>query len=637
MPKVNYYELLGVSPDASAEQIEAAFKRRARKYHPKLNPDDQAAALVYQRLCKAFRILTNPQTRQQYDRKLREVAERSARQEPSQAASATSSAAGATSTRPFRPPSSRSPVQQEGQPGTAPARRAFGRGAEDVPAHILRRRPRRLRVRRLVEGAKKLLWWGLSAATHVLLIWLMARLTYAVQYDERTLPPMEIRLRPDIQPERLEIGQEIVPEEPEDIELAEVEPDPVEIDPVAMSEVERQESQAMIAVEGGGPYRLRSPGGRARAVQSGGATAGSENAVNAGLRWLKENQLSTGAWRADREGARWADAGITGLATLAFLGAGHTQQAGQYRRTVGSALGYLKGQQDRLGCITLTVEGKRVGGYMYNHGIATLALTEAYAMTEDPLLREASQRAVDFIVESQNSTGGWRYYATSTDADSSVSGWMVMALRSAKHGGLEVPKKAFDGARKFFESVTDKGSGATSYMTGMPPSSPALIAVGLLCNQYLGLDRNDPYIDKAGILINKFPPEFVDTLDPVTIENLPKTRPAANSYYFWYYANLALHQRRDEAWEQWHPQVRKTLVQAQVKEDREAGSWPPASRWAKVGGRVYSTALAVLSLEVYYRYAPIYKEVVDEVLAAYGRALTAYNEFAGLARAEEQG
>ncbi|MBL7223445.1 MAG: DnaJ domain-containing protein [Candidatus Brocadiae bacterium] len=626
MPAVNYYELLGVPPDAAPDQIEAAFKQRARKYHPTLHPGDQAAALVYHQLCTAFRVLKNPATRSQYDLQLR----RSAAPTPSAAPRTPS----AQPSRAFRPPSSRSPVQKghvaDVSATTAAARVASGASQSRAALPHRRRTTALMRARHAIEFAKRVLWWGLSAAVHVMLIWILARWPYVGQAVERVVLPIDIGIRPLVEPEPLDIGHEIIPEEPEDIAVEEVQPDAVEPDPLALNEAEREAALAVVAVEGG-PYRMRSAAGRAKAMQGGGATSGSESAVSAGLQWLKAHQLSTGAWKADREETRWANVGLTGLATLAFLGAGHTHHKGNYRRTVGAALAYLKSQQGTDGSICFRHQERRPG-QMYLHGIATLALAEAYAMTKDPLLREATQRAVDFLLETQNSTGGWRYYATSSDADSSIAGWIVMALRSARYAGLEVPEKAFDGARKFFASVTDKASGATSYMVNMPPSSPALIAVGLLCNQYLGIDRDDPYIVRAGILINKFPAEWMDTKNPVDIENMPKTHPAANSYYFWYYANLALHQRRGEAWEQWHPQVRKTLIGAQVKKGSEQGSWPPYSRWARVGGRVYSTALAVLTLEVYYRYAPIYREVVDKVLAAYGRALTSYNEFSTLAR-----
>jgi len=487
-------------------------------------------------------------------------------------------------------------------------------------------------TRELVENAKRTPWWGLSALVHALLLYILALWPVPQRAPEEILRAIAVGIMPPPE-EPLPLDTKIIPPQPP-AEPPLKEPETREIvDAEAIAELERFEKARVFYVED--PLAGRSARGRKAAIERGEATTPSENAVELGLLWLASKQLRTGGWRTDRDASRWADPGITGLATLAFLGAGYTQQRGRYARTVRAALGYIKRQQDTEGCIALTVDGTRVGVYMYCHGICALALAEAYHMTKDPLLREPAQRAIDFICETQNSTGGWRYYGTSSDADSSVSGWMVMALRSAKLAGLDVPKKAFDGARKFFNSVTDKETGATVYMRGLRPSSAALIAVGLLCNQYLGLKGDDPYIKRAGALINKFAPKWVPARDGVTIRTLPSTNPGANNFYYWYYANLALHQRRDDAWEKWHPQVRELLVKAQERKGTDEGSWPPISYWASVrgGGRVYATALAILALEVYYRYAPLYREVVDEVLAAYGDALSAYNRFARLAAA----
>ena len=334
-----------------------------------------------------------------------------------------------------------------------------------------------------------------------------------------------------------------------------------------------------------------------------GQTEASEQAVEAGLRWLALRQLSTGAWRTDSDLTRWADPGVTGLAMLAFLGAGYAHQEGKYRQTVSRAIAYIKREQDTEGCIGRMGDRRRTG-HMYNHGICTLALVEAYAMTKDQGLKEPAERAVDFISVAQNTMGGWRYYFNSADGDSSVSGWMVSALHAARLAKLHVPDKTLTGARKFFASVTNKEKGYTSYMAGLAPSSAALVAVGLLCNQYLGVEGDDPYIKLASHAILKFPPKWVELTkdNRLDIENLATREPGANDYYFWYYASLALHIAQDDHWAKWYPQVRDILVKHQEQQGANAGSWPPSSRWALRAGRVYSTAMAILALETCYRY-----------------------------------
>ena len=342
--------------------------------------------------------------------------------------------------------------------------------------------------------------------------------------------------------------------------------------------------------------------------QRGGPTKKSEAAVERGLKWLANSQLPTGAWRTDRELSRWADPGVTGLATLAFLGAGHTHKQGRYDEVVRRALAYFKEQQDTEGCIGRKGAMARTG-HMYNHGIATLALVEAYAMTKDDALREPATRAVGFISRAQNSSGGWRYYFNSADADASVGGWMVSALHTARLAGLAVPDRTWQGARKFFDSVTNREKGYTSYMAGMQPSSAALVAVGLLCNQYLGEEDNSGYVKLASKAILQFPPRWVilTERDRMELENMAVRSPGANDYYFWYYASLALHQGRGWEWAEWHPKVRETLIKAQVRDGEDHGSWPPLSRWSVRGGRVYSTAMAILALEVYYRSVPAHQ------------------------------
>ncbi len=489
-----------------------------------------------------------------------------------------------------------------------------------------RRPPGKLR-RSLVATLKRLPWWTISAIVHALILFVLAVWKLPASEIE-VIGPIAVGFRePEPEPMPLDISSSVAPEPPA-IEPRIQPPDIKEIvDRQALGELAKLAKSRVLAVQG--PFGARTPGGRAAAVRSGGATEGSENAVELGLAWLARNQLGTGAWRTDRETARWADPGVTALATLAFLGAGYTHRSGKYARTVSRALNYLKRQQDRQGCIALTVEGKRVGGHMYCHAIATLALVEAFAMTKDGALREPAERAVDFICAAQNSTGGWRYYATSPDADSSVSGWMVMALRSASLAGLVVPAKAFDGARKFFDRVTNRRKGITYYLEFGDRTSPALIAVGLLCHQYLHTEPDEDYIAAAERRILSMPPKWATKSQLVPLRAIALVS-ATNNFYYWYYANMALHQRRDEAWEQWHPQVRELLIRIQERTGRNRGSWPPLSYGGSTAGRAYTTAMAILTLEVYYRYAPLFREVVDKVLAAYGDALAAYNHFARL-------
>ncbi len=609
----DYYKLLGVGRGASGLEIEAAFRRKAEACHPSRRPGDEAAARRFRLLETAYQVLSDPARRAKYDRLIDQ--------------------------RAVQPPAPQArPTARAARPNAKAGRARVVVQAAPDQARRRQRLRRRTRAEQLaIATLKHILWWGLSAGVHGLVLLILANWYLTPRPTRDLFEKIKIY---DIVPEPpkpqpLDISTKIDPAPP----IPEPSFLPPELDPVidkdALAEVKRLAKAKIAAVIG--PFGNRTAAGRAQAMQGGGATAASESAVNAALAWLADHQLSTGAWRTDRELARWADPGVTGLATLAFLGAGHTHKQGRYRETVRRALAYLKEQQDTEGCI-----GRKGGmartGHMYNHGIATLALVEAYAMTKDPLLREPATRAVDFISQAQNATGGWRYYFNSADADSSVGGWMVMALRSARLAGILVPEKTWVGARKFFASVTNREHGWTSYMAGMQPSSAALVAVGLLCNQYLDPEPDDDYVKLASRAILKFEPRWVplSKRDRMDLENMAIRSPGANDFYFWYYANLALHQRRGDVWEEWHPKVRETLLKAQERGGKDDGSWPPISRWSLRGGRVYSTAMATLTLEVYYRYAPIYRDVVDEVLAAYGYAIDSYNDFVRVAFKDEQ-
>ncbi len=493
----------------------------------------------------------------------------------------------------------------------------------------------------LKDIGRRIPWWGISFLVHALAAFILMNWTIEVRRKAEEYVGVRIAdilpAEPEPKPLPRDISSFKTPDPPS-IEPPVERPDMKEVeDKAAFAAAEQAGRTAVIGVEAGNLFSWRTGGGREATVKAGQGTEGSENSVEAGLIWLSRKQLPTGGWRTDSEGARWADPGISGLATLAFLSAGYTHKRGKFLRVVDRALGYLKSQQDREGCIALTEEGKRGGGYMYCHPMATLALVEAYGMTKDPLLQEPAQRAIDFICRTQNSTGGWRYYANSPDGDSSISGWMVMALRSASLSELDVPPKALENARRFFDSVTDKPGGKTFYLPSKLPMGMALNAVGLLCHQYLGIAADDPYLERAAAVINANPPKWTDRDTPTAIP-LDKLAlfTGTNNYYYWYYANLALHQRQGPAWDKWHPQVRDLLVKIQERGGDKDGSWPPVTYGGTTGGRVFSTALAILTLEVYYRYAlPSYREAVDETLAAYGDALGAYNHFARLPDAKK--
>jgi hypothetical protein len=282
------------------------------------------------------------------------------------------------------------------------------------------------------------------------------------------------------------------------------------------------------------------------------------------------------------------------LALLPFLGAGQTHLHGRYSETVKAGLGYLLRQQQPDGSMI----GQGVG-QMYAHGIGTIVLCEAYAMTDDSDLREPAERAVRFIVNAQHGAGGWRY-GPGQPGDTSVVGWQLMALRSAKMAGFEVPEQTFDRASHFLDQVSgDSIGGRYSYQPG-GGWTPTMTAEGLLCREYLGWPKDHPGL-QTGVQL-------------LLHDHLPDRR--SSNIYLWYYATQVMHHLGGEEWETWNSAIRTALLEMQETQGHEAGSWDPRGGVSTIGrhdmqagGRIYMTSLAICTLEVYYRHLPIYRAI----------------------------
>ncbi len=351
-------------------------------------------------------------------------------------------------------------------------------------------------------------------------------------------------------------------------------------------------------------YKLRSVEERKLATRQFGGTEESERAVEDALKWFASIQNADGYWDAsrfsagtapktDRETAgRDADTGVTALATLAFLGAGHTPDKGEYAGTVRRALDWLISQQNDSGY--LGGEAGFVAG-MYCHGMASFAIAEAYAMrsesTDGQWLRQPLVNAINFIVDNQTKDGSWRYvFRKNTYGDMSMFGWQLMALKSAEMGGITVPTNTKQEMIRFLKDMSRGQEGGLAAYRSTDGVSASMTAEALFCKQMLGLQRAHPASNEAIRYL---------------MQNLPQR--TTMNYYFWYYGTLATFQYGGEAWRRWNEQLRDLLVSEQVTSGPFAGSWEPRGEWGPYGGRVYTTAIATLCLEVYYRYLPLYK------------------------------
>ncbi len=398
---------------------------------------------------------------------------------------------------------------------------------------------------------------------------------------------------------------------------------------------------------GAGMFGNRSGGGRKRAVGKGGGSAGSEGAVEAALKWFKRHQSANGSWETDKyyqnctEGAKCEPGGdskghgsdcnvaMTGYAILCYLGAGYDHKTpNRYKATVKKGIDWL-------------VSIQKPDGYMglrnYEHPVAVMALAEAYAMTADPELRAPAQKGVDQILAHQNqekaaaadpkadakpasgyASGGlgWDYVGPDSRNDASVTGWNIMALKSALAGNLNIGK-GMDGAKRWLElhwkasnskavagakgekewkdiTAYDKSKFYYSWKsdTDTLEGESGRESIGLVCSIFLGHLGGDAMAESLA--------------NTVMASQLPTKYPT-NQYYM-YYNTMAIFQMSGERWTKWNAVVRDMLVGAQKKStDCFDGSWD----WAAgdfIGGeagRVLTTAYNTLCLEVYYRYAQV--------------------------------
>ncbi len=378
-------------------------------------------------------------------------------------------------------------------------------------------------------------------------------------------------------------------------------------------------------------YRLRLLARDRDVAQKYGGTDSSERAVESSLRWLALHQNLEGYWDpdgfslhcprgdlcsgpsgralhgaedrsvAERRAGLHANSGVTALAILAFMGKGYTHEEGRYADQIDRALSWLIRQQDADGFL-----GGNATRYarMYCHGMATYALAEAYGLQRDQSnarrLRGALERALAYTISQQNpEDGGWRY-VRGQQSDTSMFGWQLMALKSAEIAGIAIPSGTRQGMFNFLStrSLGEHGGLATYRLlkSAEPPykllkkdavPTATMTAEALFCKQMLGIERDAAASQEAV--------EFLLT-------RLPKL--SEQNLYYWYYGTLCMYQHGGDPWRKWNEQVREILVAEQNKTGHAAGSWDPKGPWGPHGGRVYSTAMATLCLQTYYRIMP---------------------------------
>jgi hypothetical protein len=345
-------------------------------------------------------------------------------------------------------------------------------------------------------------------------------------------------------------------------------------------------------------FKGRSGASRDKLAKEGGGNDVSELAVARGLAWLASQQRGNGSWVYDGTSAGDVCAS-TSMALLPFLAAGQTHKPAKgntYQQIV------LKGLNQLIELQNKDKGNFRTASNMYSHSIAAVALCELYGMTGDKMVLYPAKAAIDYIIKAQGANGSWGYQS-GQEGDTSIVGWQIQALKSAEMcKDIPVPKAVFEKARKFLDSVSGGSKKATyGYRDGPGEPGTALTAVGLLCRYYMdGWGPVHPGLQEG-------------------VEGLLKRNPPVQNkfnMYYYYYATQVVHFHEGDAWfKDWNPKMRDMLIKMQVGPDKPkaiAGSWDRDS--ATVGshcGRLGTTCLALLTLEVYYRHLPLYKRGND--------------------------
>jgi len=336
-----------------------------------------------------------------------------------------------------------------------------------------------------------------------------------------------------------------------------------------------------------------------------------DEAIDRGLKFLRQTQLQDGGWPGGGQNAfpGWdggqrgsaGDPAVTALAVMAFLSAGHVPGEGRDGAAVERGIRFVMNSQQQNG-----VFASQFGGMteMYYHGICTLMLAEAAGMAEGRSADELRQRleaAVKVVLHAQRrggtrDDGGWRYQVNGWDADLSVTGWQLMALRAARNVGCDVPADRIKAAVRYIQRCHDPASGGYRYTTASQVTVPCT-GTGILALELCGKEyHRSPEAMKAGRYI------LDHNLNPGT----------SHFFYGVYYTSQAMFQLGDEFWKGYRPRLHDALLRANPP--RPGGEWTGRGGFDDTRfGPCYCTSMAILALTVEYRYLPIYQRFEEPV------------------------
>ena len=366
-----------------------------------------------------------------------------------------------------------------------------------------------------------------------------------------------------------------------------------------------------------------------------GLTPETENAVEAGLRWLELQQHPIGCWDGNEKGFGGivgCEPAYTGLALLALVGAGYSGAEGKYRETIRRATEFLAASQFYDGGFPVTGGGDASWIFAYLIGMGIWGITESYGLSGDETFAAPAQWGIDYLVRVQTPGAGWRYGPRYYQSDTSCTSWVLMTTKMADLIGLDVAQRSWDGvdawltrcsyditgeeeipkdlatdydyevgSRRYYKAFTTYFELSRTAESGLRAVS--MTAVGMVCRFFMGWKRSHPYMIGCANFLAAYHPQWMKGLE----------RESSRWYhYYWYYGTLAMHQMGGRHWRAWNQKLKRMYPAHQRKSPPNlAGSWDPSTtRFG--GGRLLSTPLAIMCLETYYRFSPLIGTPEDE-------------------------
>lgn len=364
--------------------------------------------------------------------------------------------------------------------------------------------------------------------------------------------------------------------------------------------------------------------------------------VDAAVTWLMRHQDPLGFWssnnfrkwcgpegatRCNGDGLQNYDVGMTGLALMALMVQANDKSCGDVDGAVARGVNWLMSMQDPG---TGQVGNKSTHEYLYLHAVATHAMCRAYRLTPSEALHDACVKALEYLLAARNPFEGWRYEnPPNGENDTSITGWMILALDEARLAGFDVPlpdrpepatwfESAYRGAERWVDLATARDSGRVGYNeagtfsaripnvnTHFPPAddrreyTEVLTAIGIKIQISCGTKLSAAIIEKQINLL-------MDCL-PTTVRmgaNAGQPEYYGGDMYYFFHGTEALYALRDfypKEWKRWKTALDETVLPTQLTEGHTAGSWDPNGPWGMVGGRVYSTAMMALTIATPWR------------------------------------